>query len=118
MDFLDTPDPYVQFLENWIPGIGDCTELHDNLHSHFKLGFSVNDEARILGFQLGHHPASNIFHVLVFIIMSTTIYPPHYKNKWEDIKDFYSCYLMGKEWQSVSYWFIPTSLLGSSKDVG
>ena len=47
------PDPYVQFLENWIPGIGECTELHDKLHDHFELDFSVNSEARLLGFQLG-----------------------------------------------------------------
>ena len=50
------PDPYVQFLENWIPGIGESTELHDQLHIHFDLGFEINDEARLLGFQLGHHP--------------------------------------------------------------
>ena len=44
------PDPYIQFLENWIPGIGEDTKLHDQLHIHFGLGFSVNDEARLLGF--------------------------------------------------------------------
>ena len=42
------PDPYVQFLENWIPGIGESTELHDQLHIHFDLGFEINDEARFL----------------------------------------------------------------------
>ena len=47
------PDPYIQFLENWIPGIGEDTKLHDQLHIHFGLGFSVNDEAKLLGFQLG-----------------------------------------------------------------
>ena len=45
-----SPDPYVQFLENWIPGIGECTELHDKLHDHFGLDFSVNSEARLLRF--------------------------------------------------------------------
>ena len=60
------PDPYVQFLENWIPGIGECTELHDKLHEHFELDFSVNSEARLLGFQLGHHPAANFLHVVIF----------------------------------------------------
>ena len=49
------PDPYIQFLENWIPGIGEDTRLHDQLHLHFDLGFSINDEAKLLGFQLGHH---------------------------------------------------------------
>ena len=39
------PDPYIQFLENWIPGIGEDTKLHDQLHTHFDLGFSINDEA-------------------------------------------------------------------------
>ena len=32
------PDPYIQFLENWIPGIGEDTKLHDQLHIHFGLG--------------------------------------------------------------------------------
>ena len=111
MDFQDTPDKYVQFLENWLPGIGECTELHDHLHVHFGRGFSVNDEARILGFQLGHHPASNFGHVIVFTMMSMTIYPKHYRNRWKDIRDFYHCYLMGKEWQNVSYWFVPRKIL-------
>ena len=74
------PDPYIQFLENWIPGIGEDTKLHDQLHIHFDLGFSVNDEAKLLGFQLGHHPAGSFFHVVVFCIMSVTIYPSDYRN--------------------------------------
>ena len=60
------PDLYVQFLENWIPGIGESTELHDQLHMHFDLGFSVNDEARLLGFQLGHHPNLKLKKNIVF----------------------------------------------------
>ena len=50
-------DPYVQFLENWISGIGECTEFHD----HFGLDFNVNSEARLMRFQLGHHNASNFY---------------------------------------------------------
>ena len=105
------PDPYVQFLENWIPGIGESTELHDHLHKHFDLGFSVNDEARLLGFQLGHHPAGHFFHVIIFALMSLTIYPKNYRNTWKDVKDFYAAYLLGKRWQSVPYWFIPKEIL-------
>jgi hypothetical protein len=105
------PDLYVQFLENWIPGIGESTELHDQLHKHFDLGFGVNDEARLLGFQLGHHPAGHFFHVIIFAIMSLTIYPKNYRNTWKDIQDFYDAYLLGKRWQSVSYWFIPKEIL-------
>tara|TARA_B100002051_G_scaffold107858_1_gene102883 strand:- start:1772 stop:1972 length:201 start_codon:yes stop_codon:yes gene_type:complete len=58
-----SPDTYVQFLENWIRGIGECPELHDKLHDRFGLDFSVNSEACLLGFQLSHHPAGNFFHV-------------------------------------------------------
>jgi len=105
------PDPYVQFLENWIPGIGESTQLHDQLHNHFNLGFSVNDEAKLLGFQLGHHPAGNFFHVVVFCVMSVTIYPNSYRNSLKDLQDFYEAYLLGKYWQSVSYWFIPKTIL-------
>ena len=113
------PSQYVQLLENWIPGIGECTELHDNLHRHFSLGFSVNCEARLLGFQCGHHPASNIFHVVIFCLISATIYPADYRNQWIDLIDFYRAYLLGKDWQMVSYWFCPRSLLqwGKSSDL-
>lgn len=104
-------DPYIQFLENWIPGIGESTDLHDQLHMHFRLGFNVSDEAKLLGFQLGHHPAGSFFHVIIFCIMSMTIYPKAYKNDFKNIKEFYKAYLLGKDWQSVSYWFIPNSIL-------
>ena len=77
------------FLENWIPGIGECTELHDKLHDHFGLDFSVNSEARLLGFQLGHHPAGNFFHVMIFAVISTLLYPIQYRNSFSDLKDFF-----------------------------
>ena len=109
----DKPDPYVQFLENWMPGIGECEELHDQLHVHFGLDFTVRSEAVLLGFQLGHHPAGSFFHVVIFALMSLTIYPSNYRNGWGDIRVFYRAYLMGKEWQSVSYWFVPPTLLQS-----
>ena len=107
---MEGPDPYIQFLENWIPGIGESTELHDELHIHFRLDFSVNSEARLLGFQLGHHPAANFFHVVIFILMSTTIYPANYRNSWTDIKDFYRSYILGKYFQSVPYWYVPRDI--------
>ena len=107
---MEGPDPYIQFLENWIPGIGESTELHDELHIHFRLDFSVNSEARLLGFQLGHHPAANFFHVRIFILMSTTIYPANYRNSWVDIKDFYGSYILGKYFQSVPYWYVPRDI--------
>ena len=105
------PDPYVQFLENWIPGIGECTELHDKLHDHFGLDFSVNSEARLLGFQLGHHPAGNFFHVIVFAVISTLLYPRTYRNNLLDLKDFFRSYVLGKNFQLISYWFVPRRIL-------
>jgi len=108
---MELPDPYIEFLENWIPGIGEPTILHDELHRHFNLGFSINDEARLLGFQLGHHPASNVFHVGIYLAMSSTIFPHKYRNGIDDLKDFYSAYMLGKRWQSVSYWYVPRDIL-------
>lgn len=108
---MDSPSPYVQFLENWIPGIGEPEELHDKLHIHFGLDFGVRSEAILLGFQLGHHPAGSFFHVIMFTIISTTIYPNSYRNSIPDIQIFYESYLLGKRWQSVSYWFVPVNLL-------
>ena len=35
----------------------------------------------------------------------------YYRNSWTDLNDFYQAYLLGKYWQSVSYWFIPKSIL-------
>ena len=107
----NSPSPYIQFLENWIPGIGEPDHLHDQLHLHFDLDFSVRSEAILLGFQLGHHHAGNFFHVVMFALISTTIYPNSYRNKLKDIKIFYKSYLLGKRWQGVSYWFVPTELL-------
>ena len=37
--------------------------------------------------------------------------PKNYRNTWKDVKDFYDAYLLGKRWQSVSYWFIPKEIL-------
>ena len=107
----DKPSPYVQFLENWIPGIGECEELHDALHVHFGLDFTVRSEAILLGFQLGHHPAGSFFHVVVFALISTTIYPESYRNSLEDVATFYRAYLLGKLWQGVGYWFVPPNIL-------
>ena len=104
------PDDVVQFYENWMPGIGECTELHDELHDYYNLGFSVRDEARLLGFQLGHHPAGHFFHVIIFTVLSTTIYPKNYRNNWDDIKEFYRCYLLGKYFQMVPYYFVPINI--------
>ena len=68
-------------------------------------------KSKLLGFQLGHHPAGSFFHVVIFSIMSLTIYPDEYRNTFNDVKDFYRAYLLGKYWQSVSYWFIPREIL-------
>ena len=110
---MNSPSPYVQFLENWIPGIGESDELHDQLHIHFNLDFSVRSEAILLGFQLGHHPAASFFHVVMFTLISMTLYPDDYRNNMSDIKAFYQSYLLGKRWQGVSYWFVPTDLLAT-----
>lgn len=96
IDTTDQPDPFVEFLENWIPGIGECTELHDHLHDHV---------------QLGHHPGANFLHVVIFSLLSTTIYPSRYRNSWRDVRDFYRSFLLGPDWQLVSYWFIPSAIL-------
>ena len=112
------PDPYVQFLENWIPGIGECTELHDKLHDHFELDFSVNSEARLLGFQLGHHPAGNFFHVMIFAVISTLLYPTSYRNNFSELEDFFRSYVLGKNFQLISYWFIPRGILAWQKSRG
>ena len=109
MDVMQ-PDDLVQFYENWIPGIGECTELHDELHAFFGLDFTIRDEAKLLGFQLGHHPAGNFFHVCVFALVSMTLYPTDYRNRWSDVQTFYKCYLLGKNFQSVPYWFVPSNI--------
>lgn len=101
---------FVQSLESWIPGINEPTELHDKLHKHFKLDFSVNSEAKLLGFQLGHHPAGSFFHVISFAIISTILYPKDYRSSWKDIVSFYDSYLLGKYLQSIPYWACPTDL--------
>ena len=80
--FILEPDPWIQFLEN----LGEDTKLHDQLHVH--------------------HPAGNFFHVIIFCLMSTRS-----TQVLADLNDFYQAYLLGKYWQSVSYWFIPKEML-------
>ena len=47
------PDPYIQFLENWIPGIGEDTDLHalsENYVSIVPIQFDMT----------AHHLISNL----------------------------------------------------------
>ena len=90
------PDPYVQFLENWTPGIRECTKLHDKLHDHFGLDFSVNSEALLLRFQISRHPAGNFFTVMIVAVISTLLYQIPYRNNLSDLKDFVRSYVLGK----------------------
>jgi len=113
---MDKPLAFIELLENWIPGIQEPTELHDCLHVYYGLGFSINDEARLLGFQLGHHPAGNFFHVIAFVVLSTTVYPSSYRNSLADVQDFYRFYLLGKHFQSVSYWFVPVEIFRANAE--
>ena len=90
-------------------------ELHDKLHDHFELDFSVNSEARLLGFQLGHHPAGNFSHVMIFAVISTLLYPTPYRNNFSDLKDFYRSYVLGKIFNSFRIGLSPdASWLGRS----
>ena len=65
----------------------------------------------MLGFQLGHHPAANFLHVVIFSVISTVMYPRSYRNGWSDLRDFFRSYVLGKNFQLTSYWFIPRDIL-------
>jgi hypothetical protein len=104
-------DPRVQRLENWMPGIGEPTEVHDFLHQRFDLGFTLLDEAKILGFQLGHSGEGNLLHLLFYSLVSTTLYPASYRHPWSDIPAFWKAYIVGEAWSGVPYHLCPRGIL-------
>ena len=102
------PDPYIQFLENWI-GIGEDTKLHDQLHIHFGLGFSVNVKTSWISIRT---PSSRkLFSCVGIFYYESYDISKNYRITLKDVTDFYQAYLLGKYWQSVSYWFIPKDIL-------
>lgn len=101
----------VQRMENWIPGIGEPTHIHDLLHRHFKLGFTTGSEAKILGFQLGHSEQGNVLHAVAYSLLSTIMYPEDYRHSLSDIVYFWKSYFIGRTWRKVSYLRCPSGIL-------
>ncbi len=48
-------------------------------------------------------------------MISTLLQPIQYRNSFSDLKDFFSSYVLGKNFQLISYWFIPRGVLARQK---
>ncbi|BAY66587.1 hypothetical protein NIES22_67270 [Calothrix brevissima NIES-22] len=52
---------------------------HDCLHLLLERGFSVEDEAFVVGFTMGNDPACKWFHIALFKLISTMLYPQKFR---------------------------------------
>lgn len=69
---------------------------HDCLHLLLNRGFSLEDEAFIIGFTMGNDTKTNKFHLLIFQLLSMNFYPQEFRFKPEHMGAFNSGFLLGK----------------------
>lgn len=74
---LENPDSPLPF-----PGKIDLYR-HDCLHILLQRGFSLYDEAFIVGFSMGNDPHTNCFHIALLKLVSSIFYPIKYRFKKE-----------------------------------
>jgi hypothetical protein len=71
--FLENPDSPLPFS-----GKIDLYR-HDCLHLLLERGFSLEDEAFVVGFTMGNDPRTRWFHVALFKLISTIFYPKDFR---------------------------------------
>lgn len=69
---------------------------HDCLHLLLNRGFSLEDEAFILGFTMGNDLDTGWLHVRLFKLASRFFYPPQYQFNQEHLKRFDLGFLYGR----------------------
>jgi hypothetical protein len=69
---------------------------HDCLHVLLKKGFSLQDEAFVVGFTMGNDVQTNWFHVLLFKWFSCRFYPKLYRFTPEHLRLFDLGYFLGR----------------------
>lgn len=82
----------VRLLENpaspvALPGKIDLFG-HDCLHLLLNRGFSLNDEAFVVGFTMGNDIKTNLFHLMIFQVFAFLLYPKAYRFDRAHLKTF------------------------------
>jgi hypothetical protein len=82
----------VKLLENpaspiALPGNIDLYR-HDCLHLLLNRGFSLDDEAFVIGFTMGNDKQTNRLHLALFKLCSWLLYPKPYRFSWAHFKSF------------------------------
>lgn len=82
----------VRLLENpaspiALPGKIDLYR-HDCLHLLLNRGFSLEDEAFVVGFTMGNDKQTRPLHLIVFKLCSWLLYPKPYRFHWTHFKTF------------------------------
>jgi hypothetical protein len=70
---------------------------HDFLHLLLKRGFSLEDEAYVIGFTMGNDSKTKRWHLFIFKLFSFYFYPKKYKFSQENMQAFKQGFLTGRE---------------------
>lgn len=79
---LENPDSPIA-----LPGKIDLYH-HDCLHVLLDRGFSLEDEAFVIGFTMGNDVQTNWLHVAIFKLCSFLFYTKSYRFRWAHFKSF------------------------------
>jgi hypothetical protein len=69
---------------------------HDLIHIILNRGFSLDDEAYVVGFTMGNDSKTTRWHLLIFKLCSSLFYPKKFKFDRENLKNFDLGFLLGK----------------------
>jgi hypothetical protein len=70
---------------------------HDCVHLLLTRGYSLEDEAFVIGFIMGNDVEARWFHVLIYKFVSLTLYPQKYQFHLEHMPFFDAGFKVGKE---------------------
>jgi hypothetical protein len=70
---------------------------HDCIHLLLRQGFTVTDEAYVLGFTMGNDSNTHWHHVLLFKIVACTLYPSTYRMSLAELLAFNQGYEKGSK---------------------
>lgn len=87
---IENPDSSIAF-----PGKIDLYR-HDCLHAILNRGHSLADEAFVRGFTIGNSTQTNRLHLLLFKVISSTLYPKKYRFSWKHFHRFDTGFIYGR----------------------
>lgn len=69
---------------------------HDCIHLLLGRGFSLEDEAFVIGFTMGNDTKTKNFHLILFQLFSMYFYPKEARFNYECYQSFYTGFVYGK----------------------